>query len=96
MPETVGLRTTLGVVGAWLWGFNAFLGSRLVVFGLSISDPIEPEDWFLSGVFLLLFVVIPIALAIVSYRAVSFALSAPLIAGGLAIPPLLYWIVIYG
>ena len=96
MPETVGPRTTLGVVGAWLWGVNAFLGSLLVIFGLGISDPIEPEDWSLSAVFLLLFVIIPIALAVVSYRAASFALSAPLIVGGLAIPPLLYWIVVYG
>lgn len=96
MVEMTSERNALGFVGAWVWSVVAFLGSLLVLFGLGISDLIESEDWLLSAVFLLLFVLLPIALAITSYRMASHALSAFLVAGGLLMPPLLYWIVVYG
>jgi hypothetical protein len=94
MAESVRHRSAVGFLSAWLWSLVTFLGVLLVLFALGMSN--ERDDRLLTFALLVLFVILPIFLAVASYRARSRAGSVVLLVGGLAWPLLMYWIVVYG
>jgi len=66
---------------AWMWGIIGLLGLCLVVFGLAISDPIESEDWLVSGILFTIFVAVPFAVLVLALRTKSWLGLGWLIAG---------------
>ena len=81
---------------AWGWGLAGIIGLCLVAFGLAISDPIEPEDWMLTGVFFVVFVAVPLAVVILAQRAKSWLAVGWLVAGGALWSVGLSWIISNG
>jgi hypothetical protein len=94
MVEAIRHHSALGLVGAWLWGLMAFFGVLLVVFALGMIN--ERDDWIVASVLLVVFVILPMALAAAAYRRRSPDVSIPLLISGLIWPLLLYWTVVYG
>ena len=78
------------------WAFVVLAGGIFVSVALGMSDPIEPEDWLLIGVFSVFFVVLPILFCFVASLTKSTKRSTLLLVAALAWAALLFGIIRYG